>query len=257
MSVLDKIILNGTTYDIGGSGTGLTADLKSALDQIAQKVAYIDDDGQDYYDSLHNALYPPASLSSISCVYTQSGTVYDTDSLDSLKPDLVVTAHYSNGTTGTVTNYTLSGTLTAGTSTITVTYGGKTTTFNVTVTHEPVSTYNITNVGTFIRDHAYGANNTNVSDSFNNSVYSITNVKSGDVLILPSGWNEAAWDTGKMVSKTGISTSTPTVTLGTWVRNGSSYGYYPITIGEDCDILYVAFQTAQSDLATWTREGGF
>ena len=76
-----------------------------------------------------------AELSYISAVYTQSGTVYDTDTLDSLKSDLVVTAHYSDSTTSTVasTDYTLSGTLTVGTSTITVTYLEKTTTFNVTV----------------------------------------------------------------------------------------------------------------------------
>ena len=125
--------------EIEGGGGGLTNDLKAALDQFAQKVAYIDDDGQDYYNALHNALYPPASLSYITCVYTQSGTVYTTDSLDSLKSDLVVTAHYSNGTTQTVTAYTLSGTLTVGTSTITVSYGGKSTTFNVTVTRVPSS----------------------------------------------------------------------------------------------------------------------
>ena len=110
-------------------------DVKQALLQIAQKVAYIDDDGQDYYDALESALYPDAELVSISAVYTQSGTVYDTDSLDDLKSDLVVTALYSDATTATITAYTLSGTLTAGTSTITVTYGGKTTTFTVTVTH--------------------------------------------------------------------------------------------------------------------------
>ena len=104
---------------------------------MAQKVAYIDEDGQDYYDALHAALYPPANLISISCVYTQSGTVYDTDTLDSLKSDLVVTAHFSDNTTQTVTTYTLSGTLTEGTSTITVSYSGKTTTFTVTVTHAP------------------------------------------------------------------------------------------------------------------------
>ena len=74
-----------------------------------------------------------APLVSITATYTQSGTVYDTDSLDSLKPDLVVTANYDNGTSEVVTNYTLSGTLAEGTSTITVTYGGKTTTFDVTV----------------------------------------------------------------------------------------------------------------------------
>lgn len=137
MSVIDNIILNGTTYELGGSGEGLSTDLKAAMDQIAQKVAYIDDDGQDYYDALHSALYPPANLSYISAVYTQSGAVYVNTPLDDLKPYIVVTAHYSNGTTATVTSYTLSGTLTVGTSVITVSYGGKTTTVNVTVSEAP------------------------------------------------------------------------------------------------------------------------
>ena len=79
-------------------------------------------------------------LSYISAVYTQSGTVYDTDTLDSLKSDLVVTAHYSDSTTSTVASadYTLSGTLTVGTSTITVTYLEKTTTFSVTVSEPEI-----------------------------------------------------------------------------------------------------------------------
>lgn len=113
---------------------GLSDDVKQALLQIASKVAYIDDDGQDYYDALELALYPQATLVSISAEYTQSGTVYDTDTLDSLKTDLVVTAHYDDQTTAVVTAYTLSGTLADGTSTITVSYNGKTTTFDVTVT---------------------------------------------------------------------------------------------------------------------------
>ena len=78
-----------------------------------------------------------AVLESISAVYTQSGAVYETDSLDSLKTDLVVTATYSDTSTATIpsTDYTLSGTLTVGTSTITVVYGGKTTTFTVVVSN--------------------------------------------------------------------------------------------------------------------------
>lgn len=205
--------------------SGISDDVKVALLQIAEKVAYIDTHGQTYYNDLYDALYPPtpatgislspstltfgalnttqqitatltpsgatsviswessdtsvatvsssgvvtsvaegtatitatanghsatcsvtvevATLSSISCVYTQSGTVYDNDSLDSLKAGLVVTAHWSNGTTSTVasSDYALSGTLTAGISTVTVTYSEKTTTFTVTVTHyeEPIT----------------------------------------------------------------------------------------------------------------------
>lgn len=124
---------------------GLTDEVKQALLDCFEHVAWIDEHGQDYYDALEDALYPPADLVSISAVYTQSGTVYDTDTLDSLKTDLVVTAHYDDSTTATVTSYTLSGTLTVGTSTITVTYGGKTTTFNVTVTQAYSITNNLTN----------------------------------------------------------------------------------------------------------------
>lgn len=113
---------------------GLTDEIKQALLDCFANVAWANENGQTYYDALDAALNPPANLSSITCVYTQSGTVYDTSSLDDLKPDLVVTAHWSDNTTSTITTYTLSGTLTAGTSTITVSYGGKTTTFTVTVT---------------------------------------------------------------------------------------------------------------------------
>lgn len=125
---------------ISALSSTLSADIKDALLQLASKVTYKDDDdGQECYNDLYDALYPTATLSSITCVYTQSGTVYSTDSLDSLKTDLVVTAHYSDMSSSTVasSDYTLSGTLTTGTSTVTVTYNGKTTTFTVTVSASP------------------------------------------------------------------------------------------------------------------------
>lgn len=79
-------------------------------------------------------------LVSISAVYNQgSKTVYNTASLDSLKEDLVVTAVYGDTSTEVITDYTLSGTLTVGTSTITVAYQNKTTTFTVEVTMNPSS----------------------------------------------------------------------------------------------------------------------
>ena len=75
-----------------------------------------------------------STLESISAVYTQGDTVvYPTTPLDNLKSNLVVTGNYSDGTTKTITDYSLNGTLTVGTSTVTVTYNGKTTTFNVAV----------------------------------------------------------------------------------------------------------------------------
>ena len=118
--------------------TGLADSIKQALLDCFAHVAWTDDQGQTYYDALQTAMYP---LASITAVYTQGGTVYDTDSLDGLKADLVVTATYESGTTETVdaADYTLSGSLTTpGTNTITVSYGGKTTTFTVLVTEKPL-----------------------------------------------------------------------------------------------------------------------
>lgn len=82
-----------------------------------------------------------ATLTGIDAVYTQSGTVYDTASLNSLRSDLVVTASYDNSTTAVITDYVLSGTLTAGTSTITVSYGGFTDTFIVVVVPAGITLY--------------------------------------------------------------------------------------------------------------------
>lgn len=224
-------------------GDGLTDEIKQAILQLGQKVAYIDAEGQAYYNDLYNALYPPntvvlltavfrqgstviyddtalddlkqhltvtakyddnttsilpdsaytlsglleapsstvtvlyngvsttfsvavtarPTLSSITAVYTQSGTVHDTDTLDSLKADLVVTAVYSDSSTQTVpaADYMLSGTLTVGTSTITVTYGGKTASFDVTVEsgYQQVEYIEATTAGPVIDTlYAVGAN---------------------------------------------------------------------------------------------------
>ena len=128
-----------TAYPIS-SGDALTDEIKLALLNCIAHVAWSGTDGEDYYTDLYNALYPSVSPVSISAVYTQSGTVYPYYSLDQLKSDLVVTVHYSDSTSAVTNAYTLSGTLAEGTSTITVTYGALTTTFNVTVTASPVPT---------------------------------------------------------------------------------------------------------------------
>ena len=112
----------------------LSDEVKQTLLACFEKVAWIDGNGQTYYDALQTALNRGAELLSISAVYTQSGYVYNSDPLDVLKSGLVVTANYDDQTTETVLAYTLSGTLTVGTSSIIVSYGGKTTTFDVTVT---------------------------------------------------------------------------------------------------------------------------
>lgn len=122
---------------IEAGGIGFTDEFKQALLACFAHVAWIDEHGQDYYDALEAALYPGVTLLSITADYQQDRPIYDTDDLDAIKvsDDLTVTANYSNGTSVVLEDddYELSGTLTVGTSIITVTYEDKTTTINVVV----------------------------------------------------------------------------------------------------------------------------
>lgn len=151
--------------------TGFTEEFRQALLDCFSNVAWIGNDGQDYYDALVSAMSPQAELLSISAVYTQSGYVYTTTALDDLKADLVVTGTYDDTSTATIpgSSYTLSGSLTVGTSTITVSYGGKTTTFNVTVSENAVPD------GTYTPDEIirgkYIDNTGTVQDATNESGY--------------------------------------------------------------------------------------
>lgn len=114
--------------------TGLSEEAKIALLDCFEHVAWIDEHGQTYYDNLYDALYPESALIRLEATFTQgSAVVYPSTPLDDLKAYLVVTGYYNDGTSGRVTDYALSGTLTTGTSVITVSKDGKTTTFNVTV----------------------------------------------------------------------------------------------------------------------------
>lgn len=78
------------------------------------------------------------TLSSISVTYS-GGDVAVGTALSDLT-GIVVTAHYSDGSSATVTGYTMNGTIAEGENTISVTYNGKTATFTVTgtVEHERV-----------------------------------------------------------------------------------------------------------------------
>ena len=123
------------------------------------------------------------TLSSISATFNQgSNKIYNTDSLDTLKNYLTVTATYSNNSTKTVTDYVLSGTLSIGVSTITVTYSNKTATFNVTVSEveTPATTYtitnNLTNVVTNNPSASVTEGNSYVATLTANSGYTLDNV---------------------------------------------------------------------------------
>lgn len=129
-----KTAIHGVEY----AGKLLKNPVKSALLNLFDHVVFSDGNAQIYIDALKEAWQPDGTLDSISAVFTQgSAVIYTTDSLDVLRQYLVVTGIYIKDSvefTDEITDYTLSGTLTEGTSTITVTYGEETATFTVTVT---------------------------------------------------------------------------------------------------------------------------
>ena len=117
---------------------GLSSEAKEALLACFEHVAWIDEHGQDYYDALESALYPETGLVRIEATFTQgSAVIYEDSELNVLKAYLVVTGYYNNGVSKTETDYSLLGTLTVGTSTITASKEGKTATFDVTVSALP------------------------------------------------------------------------------------------------------------------------
>lgn len=120
-----------------GALSPLSQATKSAMLDIAAHVAYIDANGQDYYDALDAALNAKALLS-ITAVFNTGGVLLlDTDitEVNDLKPYLTVTAEYDDGTSAPVTDYTLSGNVSVGINEITVSYGDATARFSATIYH--------------------------------------------------------------------------------------------------------------------------
>lgn len=234
---------------------------KQALLDCFAHVAWADDQGQEYYDALEAALFPEAELESISAVYTQSGTVYDTDSLDSLKADLVVTAIYGDGTTQTVPaeSYTLSGTLTAGASTITVSYAGKTTTFTASVTQASdvtpqLSSFtpaNTSKVGVEVANNTIQVY-TKTNGSYQGVYASFTTEEGYSYKI---SW-DATITSGKAKSAMTASNSS-TVISGTSSSTLSASGHEEYTISHDATIgrlfLYCTWGTSEAGNVTFSN----
>jgi len=150
-SALDEV--NGSLAHIS-----LSDEVKSALLDCFKHAAWVDNDGPNCYASLYDALYPNTSLDHITAVFVQGSFVVEPETpLNALKPYLTVTGHYKDGAAIVITGYILSGTLTAGMSTVTVTRDGKTATFNVNVTNNPALIYKLPS-GTDISNRAIDTN---------------------------------------------------------------------------------------------------
>lgn len=139
-----KSDLSHLSEEIGKqTGTGLSTEAIDKLEEVGNYLAYTTADGGSKWTELISILRGSSSggsgegsgetektLSSISATYT-GGEVTTGTALTDLT-GITVTASYSDGSTSIVTGYTLSGEILEGDNTITVSYGGKTTTFTVT-----------------------------------------------------------------------------------------------------------------------------
>lgn len=106
-----------------------SADQSANITALAAELAVTEEEEPDTPVEPDEPVTPDKTLSSISATYS-GGDVAVGTAVTALT-GIVVTAHYSDGSTETVTGYTLSGTIAEGSNTVTVTYQGKTTTFSV------------------------------------------------------------------------------------------------------------------------------
>lgn len=162
--------------------SGLTTEQVNALDGLFKIVAYTADPASAY--SAFKVAFgldgggTGVTLSSISATYS-GGDVAVGTALSALT-GIVVTATYSDGSTATVTGYTLSGEIAEGSNTITVTYQDKTTTFSVTgtaVSQVYTVTNNLTNVtnsNTATSVEAGGSYNATLTVADGNELASLT-----------------------------------------------------------------------------------
>ncbi len=163
-----------TDIPLSAGGNGLTAAQINALDGMFKVCAFIKADISAEYNEFCTAFdIEAATITGISATYS-GGSVPAGTALDDLT-GIVVTAQYSDGSTATVTGYTLSGEIAEGSNTITVTYQDKTTTFTVTGT-AAAQVYTVTN-------NLTNVTNSNAQTEVTDGFYSATlTVADGNVL---------------------------------------------------------------------------
>ena len=144
MPAVEPVTITLPGSDSGQNAKSWTAEQINLLDQLFNYIPWTSAGAGTIADALIASLRsgdtggeeepdvpvtPEKTLNSISAVYSGGDVAVGTAVTD--LTGIVVTAHYSDGTSETVTGYTLSGTIAEGSNTITVSYGGKTATFTV------------------------------------------------------------------------------------------------------------------------------
>ena len=124
-TIKKRVLMRGEKGDTGDTGIDSTIPLGGLIaikDEIEMPAGY------ELYEYVEDG-----TLIGITATYNQTATITDRSSLDDLRPDLTVISEYDNGHTYVISDYTLSGTLEVGTSTITASYNGFSDSFDVTV----------------------------------------------------------------------------------------------------------------------------
>ena len=163
-----------TDIPLSAGWKSLTDAQINALDGMFKVCAFIKADISAEYNEFCTAFdIEAATITGISATYS-GGSVPAGTALDDLT-GIVVTAQYSDGSTATVTGYTLSGEIAEGSNTITVTYQDKTATFTVTGT-AAAQVYTVTN-------NLTNVTNSNAQTEVTDGFYSATlTVADGNVL---------------------------------------------------------------------------
>ena len=170
------------------------------------------------------------TLQSISISQKPSKLTYlEGESFD--KTGMVVTASYDNGTSETVTGYQVSGyTSTPGTKTITVTYGGKTASFTVTVTAKSVSSISMKSnpsKTTYLTGESLNLTGAKITVKYNNNTQEDIAVTSAMV----SGYNADKTGSQTLTVTYQGKTTHFTVTVSSRVPSSITSGTYSISGG--------------------------
>lgn len=131
-----EFVYIGDLQDSIPTNYAFSANFKNALIQLLQSVAFTSGNSATLIANLVTAMNSHGNIVSLQASYTQVTPIYTFDSLDDIKQDLVVTGIYEDGYSELLTDYTLSGTIAAGTQQITVMYGTLSTSVSVLVQYK-------------------------------------------------------------------------------------------------------------------------
>lgn len=170
----------------GMNGTGLSAEAINKLEEVGNYLVYTTADGGSKWMELISILRNSSSgggsgetvtLQSISVTYAGGEVTVGTALTD--LTGITVTAHYSDGSSETISDYELIGEVVEGENTITVSYRGKTTTFKVNGVNESPSGIELMSEGNIV------ANNYSITKNAEYKFYQLSNKENCNVYEIP------------------------------------------------------------------------